>query len=460
VEQSVEQFDSLLVRTLAGGRIYAVGGRVRDEFLAEIGRPQEGIPNLDYLVTGLPLEEVIRRLGAVGKAELVGASFGVIKFVADGRIADVALPRRERAIGPRHRDFEVEASPEIPLEEDLARRDFRMNMMARDLSTGELIDPYDGRADLLNSRLDALRDEAFVEDPLRVLRGAQFVARFELAPSPGTLAGMRSAAERIASVAPERIAEELTKLLVKAKRPSLGFELLREVSALPSVLPELLEGWNVEQNEFHKYSVYEHSLVCCDAAPPTLVLRLAALLHDVGKPRTKEGPHFYRHEFVGEEMARSALTRLRFPNDLVDRVCRLIANHMYNSDEGLTDAAIRRFIRRVGKDRVEEMFALRHADVEASGLPPRDPEQQERFEHRVRAQIAAAPPFGIKDLLIDGTGVKAIMAELGLVGPAFEGDSRVGAVLRYCLEQVLDDPRKNEAAALREIAHRFFTSGR
>lgn len=458
MEQPVESLDSLLVRTLVGGRVFAVGGRVRDEFLAEIGRPQPQNPDLDYLVAGISLDEVIRRLGAVGKAELVGASFGVIKFVVDGRTADVALPRRERAVGPKHRDFAVEASPEIPLEEDLARRDFRMNMMARALDTGEVIDPYDGRADLIDGRLDTLREDAFVEDPLRVLRGAHFAARFNLSPTPATLAGMRAASDRIASVAPERVADELSKLLIRSARPSVGIELLREVSALPSVLPELLEGWNVEQNEFHKYSVYEHSLVCCDAAPKTLALRLAALLHDAGKPRTKEGPHFYRHEIVGEKMARAALTRLRFPNDLIDRVCGLIANHMYNSDEGLSDAAIRRFIRRVGTDRVDDMFELRHADVEASGLEPRNPEQQARFEARVHAQIASAPPFGIKDLAIDGAGVKAVMNELGLVDPNFEGDARVGAALRCCLEQVLDDPRKNEAAALREIVRGFFTS--
>jgi putative nucleotidyltransferase with HDIG domain len=219
-----------------------------------------------------------------------------------------------------------------------------------------------------------------------------------------------------------------------------------------------MEGWGIEQNEFHRFTVYYHSLTCCDEAPKDVVIRLAALLHDVGKPRTKEGPHFYRHEIVGEEMARAALGRLRFPNDVIDRVCHMISHHMYNSDDSLTDAAIRRFIRRVTPARIDEIFALRHADVIASGYPPRDPDQQNRFEERVRRELASSPPFGIADLAIDGESVKWIMRDLGLVGPEFTGDQRVGAALKYCLEQVLDDPQKNDSDVLRAVVRSFFAS--
>jgi len=287
-----------------------------------------------------------------------------------------------------------------------------------------------------------------------VLRGAQFAARFDLVPTPATLEAMRAASDLIPTVAAERVAEELTKLLELSDRPSVGFELLREVSALHHVLPELMEGWQVEQNEYHRHTVYYHSLECCDAAPRDLGLRLAALLHDVGKPRTKDGPHFYRHEFVGEEMVRAALTRLRFPFDLIDRVCELIAHHMFRADDSLTDAAIRRFIRRVKPGRVDDLFALRRADVLASGLPARDEAQQDRFEARVYAELAAAPPFGVRDLAVDGEDVIAVMRELGLVAQDFKGDSRVGTVLQWCLEQVLDDPKKNDRAVLRGLVRR------
>jgi len=181
------------------------------------------------------------------------------------------------------------------------------------------------------------------------------------------------------------------------------------------------------------------------------VLRLAALLHDIGKPRTKEGPHFYRHEFVGEEMARRALARLRFSGDVVDRVAHLIANHMYNSGDELTDPAIRRFINRVGRDSIDDLFALRQADVRATGLPPRDADQQARFERRVRGELVAKRPFGIADLAIDGTAVIEVMREMGLVDASFAGDARVGAALKHCLERVLDDPQLNEPEALRGI---------
>lgn len=453
------EINGTILRALPDAGVYAVGGSVRDDVLSDLGRPvlypSDYDQNLDYLVTGMKLDDVIERLKSVGRAELVGSSFGVIKLATPSWTVDVALPRRERSTGTHHRDFEIQYGPEIPIEDDLARRDFKVNMMARDLRSGAVIDPYGGREDLQQSRLAALRDEAFVEDPLRVLRGAQMAARFNLTATPATLEAMRAASDLVPTVAAERIAEELTKLLRLSDRPSIGFEMLREVSALHHILPELMEGWMVEQNEYHRYTVYYHSLQCCDDTPPDLGLRLAALLHDVGKPRTKEGPHFYRHEFIGEEMVRAALTRLRFSYDLVDRVCDLVAHHMFQADDSLTDAAIRRFIKRVKPELVDDLFKLRRADVAASGLPPRDAAQQDRFEQRVHAELASSPPFGVRDLAIGGEDVIAVLRELGLVGEEFKGDSRVGKVLQWCLEQVLDDPRKNDRAILRSLARTY-----
>ena len=453
-----KEIDRLLGAALAGGGVYAVGGRVRDEVLAELGRPSDFPPDLDYLVTGVPMSEIVRRLSALGKAELVGAAFGIIKFTKDGVTVDVALPRRERSTGAHHREFAVEASPDIPIEEDLARRDFRINMMARDLRTGTLVDPYGGRADLERRRLDIMRPEAFLEDPLRILRGAQFSARFELTTTSGVLSAMGEAAQLLPTVAAERMADELTKLIVRARKPSVGFELLREAGALSYVLPELLEGWGVDQNVFHRYSVYHHSLQSCDQAPRELAIRLAALLHDIGKPRTKEGPHFYRHEFVGADMAREALNRLRFPMEVVDRAAHLIAHHMYAIDDEISDAGVRRFIRRVGPQNVDELFALRHADRLATGLPLKDGGQNERFEARVHAQLAAPHVFSLSDLAIDGEQVMQIMRELRLADEKFRGDKRVGEALRHCLEQVLENPADNEPERLRAIVRAYFAA--
>lgn len=454
----VKTVDQLLLSSLSGAGIYAVGGRVRDEVLAALGRPppMRDKPDLDYLVTGLALQDIIARLGAVGRAELVGASFGIVKFTRDSTTVDVALPRREWSVGTHHRDFRVESAPDIPLEADLARRDFRVNMMARDLRSGDLIDPFGGRADLEARRLDIVKAETFVEDPLRVLRGAQIAARFDLKPTTQTLDAMRAAAHLITTVAPERMADELSKLLERAPKPSAGFELLRSVGVLEQMLPELMEGWEVEQNEFHAHTVYYHSLIACDAAPASLVLRLGALFHDVGKPRTKDGPHFYRHEQVGAEMTRAALSRLRFGNDLIDRVCALVRYHMYSAIEQQTDAAIRRFIRRVGQGHVEDLFALRHADVAATGLPPRAVVENQTFEDRVRKELSGDHPLSVTDLAIDGDDVIGIMRELGVVGPDYRGDHRVGDALRQCLELVLDEPSRNQKEALRAFVRERF----
>jgi tRNA nucleotidyltransferase (CCA-adding enzyme) len=450
------EIEAVLVDALPEAGIYAVGGSVRDGVLAELGRPQPNPPDLDYLVTGIRLDDLLERLAAHGRAELVGASFGVIKFTRGPETVDVALPRRERSTGPHHRDFVVESSPDIRLEEDLSRRDFRVNMLARNVRTGEIIDPHGGRADLEFRRLDALREAAFEEDPLRILRGAQFAARFELQPTPATLAAMRVAAEHVPTVAPERIADELEKLLTLAPRPSVGLELLRDTGAMVYVMPELLEGWEIEQNQYHAYTVYYHSLRTVDEAPPDLAVRLAALLHDVGKPRTKEGPHFYGHQQVGETMARAMLERLRFPGDTIDRVCKLILNHMYSTADVMTDAGIRRFILRVGPANLGDLFALRHADIRASGIPPHDEGANDRFEARVGAAIKAGHALTTNDLKISGEDVIQIMRERGLVGEDFRGDARVGVALRMCLEKVLDDPGRNEPETLRALVRSFF----
>jgi tRNA nucleotidyltransferase (CCA-adding enzyme) len=449
--------DPILVNAFQdGGHVYSVGGRVRDEVRALLGSaPTTGRVDSDYLICGVPYDDIVQTLSPLGSVELVGASFGVIKFTRHGLTVDVALPRRERSTGTHHRDFTIETSPNIPLEEDLSRRDFRINMMARDLVTGTLIDPFDGEQDLRNARLDILKDEVFAEDPLRILRGAQFAARFELDPTARTLTAMRAAADVVHTVAPERIADELSKLLTKSRRPSVGLELLRAVGALSQIVPELLEGWGIEQNEFHRYTVYYHALRSCDEAPPDLVLRLAALLHDIGKPRTKSGPHFYRHEHVGEEMTKTILTRLRFGGDVIERVTQLVRHHMFASDDSLTDAAVRRFINRVGAADVEALFALRRADIVASGLPERNPAELDRFARRVHQELAGPSVFGIGDLAIDGAAVISLMQDLKLAGEAFRGDSRVGGVLRHCLECVLEDPQKNTPQQLRTIAREY-----
>jgi len=349
--------DVRLAAALPAGSLFAVGGRVRDELRDPGGAPPH---DLDYVVAGVPLDRVREALATVGRVDLVGASFAVIKLTVDGVTVDVALPRRERSTGSGHRDFAVESGPEIPLEDDLGRRDFRMNMIARALPAGHLVDPFDGAADIAAGRISILTPRTFEEDPLRLLRAAQFAARFGFTADDATVAAMTAAAPLVAAVSAERVADELTKLLTLAPKPSAGFELLRETGVLAHLWPELLEGVGVEQNEWHAYDVWHHTMAAVDAIPPgDLVARASGLLHDVGKPRTKDGPHFYRHEHVGADMARLMLERFRFSNETVGSVEHLVRQHMYNQDPGLTDAAVRRFVRRIGPDLLERQFVLR-----------------------------------------------------------------------------------------------------
>ncbi len=442
-----ERLDALLEGALPAGSLFAVGGRVRDEIRTALdGRPRPA-KDLDYVVTGVALDELVRRLEALGRTDVVGASFAVVKLTVDGRTVDVALPRRERSTGAGHRDFQVEFGAEVPLEDDLARRDFRMNMIARALPGGEIVDPYGGEADIRASRIDLLRPEAFEEDPLRMLRAAQFAARFGFTVSPQTMAAMRAAAPLVRTVSGERIHDELVKLLEAAETPSIGIELLRAGGVLPFILPEVAEGIGVEQNVYHAYDVYRHGLATLDATPPgDLVLRLAALFHDVGKPQTRtvepEGTHFYGHENVGEAMAREALGRLRFSSEHTDDVARLVRNHMYANNPEQTPAAIRRFIRRVGVDLVPRQFALRHADIVGSGLPKRN-DDNERFEARVYAELARKPPLSVKDLAIGGRDVVAIIAQLEASGRGPFPKAKIGGALAHVLERLLDDPSLN-----------------
>lgn len=452
--------DRCLAAALPPGSLYAVGGRVRDELRQRLEGIAIPLKDLDYVATGLGLPELQQRLAHAGRVDVVGASFSVLKFTAAGETVDVALPRRERSMGIGHREFEVESGPEVSLEADLARRDFRMNMIARAIPSGEIIDPYDGEADIRARRIDIISEAAFEEDPLRMLRAAQFAARFGYGVTERLRAAMAGAAPLVASVSAERVQDELTKLLLQASRPSIGLELLRETGVLQKLWPELVEGVGVDQNEWHAYDVWRHLLETVDAAPrEDLSVRLAALLHDVGKPRTKDGPHFYRHELVGADMAVAMLDRFRFPVAVVRTTERLIRQHMYSTDSQLSEAAVRRFIRRVGPQDIERLFAVRHADIAGSGLPKRG-DHNERFEERVRAELSKERPFSIADLRIGGDEIISALQRRGEAPRNFAGDARVGAALHWLFEQVTDEPERNERSLLLQLLEQYLDERR
>ena len=450
--------DSLLIETLAPADVFAVGGRVRDELRSQSTGFVEP-KDLDYVVCGLAQSEVAARLATVGRIDIVGASFAVLKFRSEAGAADIALPRRERSTGTGHRDFRIESGPEIPIGDDLGRRDFRMNMIARRIRDDAIVDPYGGSGDIERRTIDIVADTVFIEDPLRLLRAAQFAARFDFDVSPRARAAMAEAAHLLPSVSSERVGEEMTKLLVLADTPSIGLEVLRETGVLANLWPELLEGVGIAQNEWHAYDVYRHNLVTLDATPPgDLVLRLAALLHDVAKPRTKDGPHFYRHEHIGADLVPTLLERLRLSNEVIRAVAHLVRQHMYSADPDFAPKALRRFINRVEPEHLERLFALRAADIVGSGLPKRD-DSNERFEGRVYAVLDEAPARGLRDLAIGGRDVIELFEQSGRAAPGFRGDRRVGEVLQTLFERVVDDPACNDREQLLDAARALIIGG-
>ena len=448
------QIDIRLAAALPDRSLYAVGGRVRDEIRAELDHVAGSAGDSDYVVVGVGVDELIALLRPIGRVDVVGASFSVLKVTIDGQTVDIATPRRERSFGVGHREFTVESGPGVTLEEDLGRRDFRMNMLARALPSGVIVDPYGGTDDIRARRIDIVTPESFQEDPLRTLRAAQFAARFEYRVTPALRAAMAAAAPLVRSISAERVHDELVKLF-SASKPSIGLELLQETGILDHLWPELVEGVGVEQNEWHAYDVWHHSLATLDATPSgDLTLRLAALLHDIGKPRTKAGPHFYRHEIVGGEMAKEMLERFRFPNDVVQATEHLVRQHMYSADPQLSDAGLRRFIRRVGPANIERLFALRQSDIAGSGLPKREG-GNEAFEARVRRELALKPAFSIRELAVDGEDVIDALVRRGDAQPGFKGDERVGDALRWLFEQVTDEPGRNERTLLLRILEQY-----
>jgi len=263
---------------LQQGQIYEVGGAVRDRLLSRTIEAKDR----DYLVCGIPYTNLSKLLRNYGKVDLVGRSFGVIKFTQKRGNApftfDISLPRKEFSTGVGHKDFKVSFDPSLGVEEDLTRRDFTINAIALSLDSKELIDPLNGQLDLEKRQIRMVSPQAFPEDPLRMLRAIQFAARLEFIIEPLTLAAIKENASLIQSVSVERISEELNKLLVRAKEPSVGFRLLQETGLLKEILPELEETVDVYQpGGYHKYDVFEHILHMIDETPPKLHMRLTAM---------------------------------------------------------------------------------------------------------------------------------------------------------------------------------------
>ncbi|HEX2767252.1 MAG TPA: CCA tRNA nucleotidyltransferase [Candidatus Limnocylindria bacterium] len=338
------------------------------------------------------------------------------------------------------------------LADDLARRDFTINAIAwlpddpATSVTGRLVDPHGGVADLRAGVIRAVGDpgERLREDALRILRAVRFAARFDFEIEPATAAALTENAGHVAELSAERVRDELLRLLADPViRPSAALARWEEIGILEILLPELAALRGVAQGKPLPGDALDHSLRTADVLPPDdPILRLAGLLHDVGKAPTEADGHFIGHERVGATLAGAVMRRLRFGSPEIARVERLVRHHMFGYDATWTDAAVRRFIRRVGADLLDDLFALRAADNAASGVV--EPEVGGLDELRRRTEAERAAPAVGGGLAIDGTVLQQALD----IPPGPE----IGRLLDRLTEAVIDDPRLNEPERLVALA--------
>jgi tRNA nucleotidyltransferase/poly(A) polymerase len=457
------------VRSL-GLDAYLVGGAVRDELLGLESK------DADFLVPGLDTEGLRAALAPHGRVEdlvvadrLVGVRLhpddhGIRRLTRAG--IEFAPPRKEVSTGPGRHDFEIVADASLAVEDDMRRRDFTVNAMARRLETGDLVDPLNGQADLEARRLRTVSPLSFREDPLRLVRALRFVSQLGFEPDDELLAQMREEAPAVKLVSGERIGGglaadgmgELSKLLLGAE-PARALRLARDTGVLVELLPEFGPAIGFDQeSRYHDLTVDEHTFAVVQAAADAgypLAVRLAALFHDLGKPhsawRGNDGRlHYYSkpgfaergHDQVGADLAAGALSRLRYPNALRQRVVRIVRRHMFSPGKGDALRA-RRFLRRNGDELAFDLLDHKHADLlgkrGSGGEPPPQDEIDALARFRETVAQERSSPHRLSDLAVDGSD----LIELG-----FEPGPQLGRVLNELLDAVVDEPALNTREAL------------
>ena len=426
----------------AGHELYLVGGLVRDLVMGRL------VPDgdVDFATDASPAETSRLLQGWADARYLAGVRFGTVGARRNGRRLDITTFREERYP-------EDERKPSVTfakdIQTDLSRRDFTINAMAVRLPDGEFIDPFEGVKALGAKRLDTPLDPdiAFSDDPLRMLRAARFVSQLDVGPAPRVVGAIEQMRDRLGIVSSERIRDELDKLLV-GDEPAKGLALLVGTRLSDGFLPEL-SALEMEQDPVQRHKdVLRHTFAVVERCEPDVVLRLAALLHDIGKPSTRrigpDGVSFHHHEVVGARMAEERLRALRYPNAVIDDVRKLVELHLrfHGYGEGWTDAAVRRYVHDAGP-LLDKLNQLTRADVTT-----RDPRRAERFqrlqddlEERI-ARLAEEENLAAMRPPLDG---RQVMEHLGIEpGPV------VGEALAYLMEVRMDrgEIGEDEAYAL------------
>lgn len=428
----------------AGFEGYLVGGCVRDLVLGK--EPK------DWDITTNAKPEQIQALYEETFYENEFGTVGVVTKSEDPRLKVIEItPYRieGKYSNARHPDTVTFSEK---LEDDLKRRDFTINAIAYDPLEERIIDLHSGQEDLKRRVIATVGEpsERFAEDALRMLRAVRFAAEHDFAIESNTLNGIAENAAQLAKISRERVRDELVKILDSA-RPMQAIYMAQKLNILKYIIPELEEGIGVAQNQAHSYDVFEHLLRSLQHASDKewpLEVRLAALLHDVGKPRVREWSQekkdwtFHGHDVVSARMAKKILENLRMPTDTIGTVVKLVRWHMFFSDpDAVTLSAVRRIIRNVGQEHIQELLKLRICDRIGTGRPKEQPFRLRKYMSMV--DEALRDPTSVSMLKINGTR----LIELGQQpGP------RIGWILHALLEEVLDDPQKNTPEYLEERA--------
>jgi tRNA nucleotidyltransferase (CCA-adding enzyme) len=436
MDRTIEDF----VRGLALDA-YLVGGAVRDELLGLDSK------DADFVVPGVDYDGLRRALEAHGRVEdleVAGRRVGARLYPRDKKLRaaapagiEFAPPRAERSTGPGRHDFEIVADPGLSIEDDMARRDFTVNAIARRLETGELVDPFGGADDLKAGVLRTVRPRSFAEDPLRLVRGLRLVSQLGLTPDESTLQQMRDEADSVRLVSGERVGGglradgmgELSKLLLGAQ-PARALRLARDTGVLAALLPELAPTFGFEQDSKRQHlPLDEHTFEVVQAAADagaTLPVRLGALLHDAGKPGAN-GDHAER----SARLAAQALARLRYPSRLRTYVTRLVRAHAFPLED-VDERFARRFLREHGDELAFDLVAHKQADLRGKHAPPEEHGEAARL--RALLEQERDQPHRLEDLAIDGTDLLQLGYQEGPV---------LGRVLDSLLDAVVDDPALN-----------------
>lgn len=447
-----------------GYEVFLVGGAVRDIILAgEYSKANLADSDFDFTTNAKP-DEIISIFKERGKSKVftipTGLNHGTVTVVIEKNDNFSRYEVTTYRIDGTYEDGRHPSNIKFSnsLEEDLSRRDFTINALAYDAIEKRLYDPFNGIKDMKKGLIKTVGDplERFREDGLRPLRACRFAAQLEFKIENNTVEAIPLTLDIAAKVSLERVNDEIIKL-IKTKKPSTGLEYMRQSGLLNLFIPELLEGYNIDQNEFHKHDVYYHNLYTCDAVTSDKpLIRLAGLLHDIGKPRAKNfaltngnGNVFYNHEIIGERITQRVLKRLKFSNSDLNYVIKLVKMHMFYYTKEWSDGAVRRFLRKIdgNKSFLEDLFELRRADRIGSGLKLGDADILQKFRQRINAIIDADNALKVTDLDVNGHD---IMERFNLKPSRIIGD-----MLEFMLQKVLDNPGLNKKEELFLIGTEF-----